>query len=186
MSGRFFALLADRFEGLEDHLNRLDAATGDGDHGSTIMKGLRAAAKDDDPAIAFRKAAGGASGSLFAMVLGALETVLKGEKTLGEALDSAATNIAQIGGGKAGDKTMLDALIPAAKAALKDPDQAAHAAAMAAKDGAKATRAMVARRGRAKYVQGAGVGHLDAGAISIAEILDALDQYSGSRKTGGN
>ncbi|MEM8658774.1 MAG: hypothetical protein AAGF22_11840, partial [Pseudomonadota bacterium] len=60
----FLDALVVRFEGLEDHLNALDAAIGDGDHGTTMLKGLRAAAASPDaPAKAFRKAAGGASGS---------------------------------------------------------------------------------------------------------------------------
>ena len=64
---------ATRFEALEPTLNRLDAATGDGDHGATMVKGLRAAAEaDQEPGTAFRKAAGGASGMLFAQVIDAL------------------------------------------------------------------------------------------------------------------
>ena len=72
----------------------------------------------------------------------------------------------------AGDKTMLDALLPAAKAtSIAD-------AAKAARDGVTATRDMVAKRGRAKYVEGKGVGHIDAGARSVAEILDVFAERS--------
>jgi hypothetical protein len=61
---------------------------------------------------------------------------------------------------------MLDALIPAAGAVdLAGTVKAARA-------GMEATRKMAARRGRAKYVEGAGVGHVDAGAVSVAEILE--------------
>ena len=75
----FFELCVVRFEESEQDLNRLDAAIGDGDHGSTILKGLRAAADDiDDPEKAFRKAAGGASGSLFAQVINALMNITDG------------------------------------------------------------------------------------------------------------
>lgn len=168
MSQAFFISLVRRFEPLEEQLNKLDAATGDGDHGTTILKGLRAAAQaPDNAAKAFRRAAGGASGSLFSLFVGALETVMAGTTPLDAALARAAERIGQMGQAKAGDKTMLDALIPAASAGTD-----ARTAAGAARAGADATRDLAARRGRAKYVEGAGVGHLDAGAVSVAEILE--------------
>lgn len=63
---------------------------------------------------------------------------------------------------------MFDALIPVA---VSSPEAVAQAAREG--EGCEATRAMAAKRGRAKYVEGAGVGHVDAGATSIAEILHA-------------
>ncbi|WP_299828778.1 DAK2 domain-containing protein [uncultured Roseobacter sp.] len=167
----FLALCVTRFEALERELNKLDAATGDGDHGTTILKGLRAAAAvDGAPDKAFRKAAGGASGSLFAQIIAALEKAADGA-SLGEALSQAADRIAMLGQAKPGEKTMLDALIPAAAAA--SPDEAAQAAAT----GRDATRDMPAKRGRAKYVEGAGVGHIDAGATSVAELLAIFAEW---------
>lgn len=159
------ATAAARFKELERELNTLDAATGDGDHGATMLKGLRAAAgAQDAPDKAFRKAAGGASGSLFAQVIAALEKIAGGAP-VGETLNNAAERITLLGQAKAGDKTMLDALIPAAGC-----DTLAEAATAAAQ-GRDATRDMAAKRGRAKYVEGAGVGHIDAGATSVAELL---------------
>lgn len=159
-------IAAARFEVLEHELNTLDAATGDGDHGATMLKGLRAAAAaaHDAPDIAFRKAAGGASGSLFAQVIGALVKIEQGGP-VGEALSHAAERITMLGQAKAGDKTMLDALLPAAACATLAE------AASAASAGRDATQTMAAKRGRAKYVEGAGVGHIDAGATSVAELL---------------
>lgn len=166
MTADFLARLVERFEALEPHLNALDAATGDGDHGTTMLKGLRAAAAATEaPGAAFRKAAGGASGTIFSLLVAALTEA--NAESLPDALKAAATKIAQIGGARAGDKTMLDALLPAALAA-----NATTAAAAAAWHGAEATRPMAAKRGRARYVEGAGVGHLDAGAVSVAEILN--------------
>ena len=174
MTPEFLTLLAERFAILEPQLNRLDAATGDGDHGTTILKGLRAAAATPDtPALAFRQVAGGASGTIFSYVIDAL--VATSAEPLSAALTKAATRIAQIGGAKAGDKTMLDALIPAAQA----PDAAT--AAQAARSGAEATRPMAARRGRARHVEGAGVGHLDPGAVSVAEILELFAATGGGK-----
>lgn len=161
------AHLVHTFAGLEDELNELDAVAGDGDHGSTMLRGLRAAAEGPDPVAAFRRAAGGASGSLFAQVLAALLAHQSG-KPLPEALAIAAERIAAVGQAKPGDRTMLDALIPASK------ESSARAAAEAAKAGAEATRRMPARRGRAKHVENAGLGHLDAGARSVAVMLAVL------------
>lgn len=167
MMQAFLKDLVVRFDGLEDHLNKLDAATGDGDHGSTILKGLRAAADADAaPDKAFRRAAGGASGSLFAVVIAGIAKADAGAD-LGASLQEAADKIAMLGQAKPGDKTMLDALIPASNA--ENPTDAANAAAT----GRDATRDMAAKRGRAKYVEGAGVGHVDAGATTVAEILSA-------------
>jgi dihydroxyacetone kinase-like protein len=158
------ARLAARFAALEDELNALDAVAGDGDHGTTMLRGLRAALGADDPVAAFRSAAGGASGSLFAQLLAALIAHQAGE-TLPDALTRAAARIGAIGQAKPGDRTMLDALVPASQAA--DPLAAARA-------GAEATRAMPARRGRARHVEGAGLGHMDAGARSVVEMLAVL------------
>ena len=163
MTPAFLNRLVLRFEDLEPHLNALDAATGDGDHGATILKGLRAAAEAETPGAAFRMTAGGASGTIFSFVVDAL--MAADATSLPKALATAAARIAQIGGAKAGDKTMLDALIPASLAAD------AAGAALAARQGAEATRPMAARRGRARHVEGAGVGHLDPGAVSVAEML---------------
>lgn len=179
MKGLFDSLVI-RFERLEPMLNGLDAATGDGDHGATMLKGLRAAAAaPDDPAKAFRVAAGGASGSLFGLLVAALDRA--DVAPLGPSLGDAARKIAMVGQAGPGDKTMLDALIPAAEAATAAPERAADAAASAARAGAEATRSMAARRGRAKHVEGAGVGHLDAGAVSVAEMLEAFATKAGGR-----
>ena len=163
----FLRALVDHFEGLEAELNALDAATGDGDHGTTILRGLRAAAADNEnPAKAFRVASGGASGSLFGVFIGALVTAEAAPDKLNGELKRAADRISLLGQAKLGDKTMLDALIPASDAGPGHQD-----AARAAHDGYLATAPLEAKRGRAHYVEGAGKGHLDAGARSVAEIL---------------
>ncbi|WP_299726702.1 DAK2 domain-containing protein [uncultured Tateyamaria sp.] len=170
----FLALCVTRFEALEQELNALDAATGDGDHGATILKGLRAAAAAEDaPEKAFRRAAGGASGSLFAQIIAALAKVEQGSD-LGTALGDAATRITQLGQAQAGDKTLLDALFPASQAA--DPRAAAEAAEL----GRRSTKDMAAKRGRAKHVAGAGVGYVDAGATSVAVLLDVFATWRGT------
>ena len=86
----------------------------------------------------------------------------------------AASNLTPVGKARAGDKSMLDALLPAA-AAMASGNLAA--AARAAADGAQATVPMAARRGRARYIEHAGVGHVDPGAVSIALMLETLAEY---------
>jgi len=172
---KFYRALLTRFETLEGEHNKLDAATGDGDHGSTLVKGLRAIVDNDCelPVKTFRRAAGGASGSLFAELISALDKTLRQEMPLVEALQLAATRISQIGQAVAGDKTMLDALLPAAKS----PDAKVEAVLIAARHGVDATVDMAAKRGRARYVEGGGVGHQDAGATSVAEMLSVFAEH---------
>lgn len=168
MSDALLDHLAAHFADLADELNALDAAAGDGDHGATILRGLRAAAAaESDPVAAFRSAAGGASGSLFAQVLSAALAIRDGAAP-SETLGAAAKRIGALGQAKPGDRTMLDALLPAAEA------DDLSAATRAAVQGAEATAQMAAKRGRARYVEGAGQGHVDAGARSVAEILGML------------
>ena len=173
MSTAFYTALVTHFEALEQDLNKLDAATGDGDHGSTLVKGLRAIVADDRnaPVKVFRRAAGGASGSLFAQLIRAFDQVLHQQQDLSVALQNAADRISQLGQAVAGDKTMLDALLPAAQANNID------AIVKAAQQGADSTIDMIARRGRARYVENGGVGHKDAGATSVAEMLSVFSQY---------
>ena len=185
MSNTFFSALAGRFRELEQPLNALDAATGDGDHGAAMRRGLEAttAADPGTAAQAFRSAAGGASGTLFGALVSGLEATVAGEEDLPSALAHAAGQVAKLGMAKRGDKTMLDALIPAAEAAGAAPNgDAAHAAAEAARRGAEATTQMTARRGRARYVENGGVGHGDAGARSVAEMLSEYERFSKARR----
>ena len=181
MNRAFFSGLAEHFRNLEQTLNALDAATGDGDHGAAMRRGLEAvaAAEPGSAARAFRGAAGGASGTLFGALVGGIEAVLAGRQDLATALSRAARQISSLGMAKQGDKTMLDALIPAAEAASAAPSgAAAQAAAEAAGDGAAATAGMVAKRGRARHVENGGVGHGDAGARSVAEMLAELARFT--------
>ena len=197
MSDAFFSALAERFRELEQPLNALDAATGDGDHGAAMRRGLEAVttaepgtaaqaftgAEPGTAAQAFTGAAGGASGTLFGALVGGLEAALAGDRDLSSALAHAAGQVAKLGMAKRGDKTMLDALVPAAEAAGAALNgDAAQAAAEAARRGAEATTQMAARRGRARYVENGGIGHGDAGARSVAEMLSEYARFSKARR----
>ena len=155
-------------------LNALDAAIGDGDHGSTLVRGLKHAvtAATGARAKAFMRASGGASGTLFGLVLHEIERHLDNGDDLATGLERACARICDLGEVGPGDKSMVDSLAPAAGALAEGKSLAE--AVSAAEEGRDATREMRARCGRAQYVEGGGVGHLDPGAISLAMILETL------------
>jgi dihydroxyacetone kinase-like protein len=105
---------------------------------------------------------------------------------LSTALDAALSGVQRLGAAAEGDKTMVDALTPAAKAlaqAVRDglkTQEALDAAAAAAEEGAKATIPLQAKKGRASYLGPRSVGHEDPGAASTALIFAAL-KAAGSR-----
>ena len=187
----FFNRLHQTFAGKVDHLNALDAAVGDGDHGSTMLRGLTAAvaAEHARRAKAFMRASGGASGTLFGLILVGIETHLerfpdksldqntdkdqdhKRRADLTASLATALERICDLGEVKPGDKSMVDALAAAVPALKSNGLAAAIDAAAAGRD---ATKEMVARRGRAQYVEHGGKGHVDPGAVSVVMFLETL------------
>ena len=185
-------------ESTEQELGRLDAAAGDGDHGAGMVRGFRAAVEaiaDDTgtahhsfnvAGVGFQNAAGGASGALVGGWLIALGTGLPAEDdavdaaAMARAVNAATETLQHMGGAQAGDKTMLDTLIPFSKA-LSDAAQEnstvgiAWAAAMpAAATGMLSTVDMISRRGRASRLGERSRGTQDAGATSIYYVLQAF------------
>lgn len=169
----FFARLHEALADQVTHLNALDAAIGDGDHGSTMLRGLTKAisAEEGRRAKAFMRASGGASGTLFGLILIAVETHLDQGTDLQSSLQTACDRICDLGEVKEGDKSMVDALAPAVAALKSGTLNAAISAAAAGRDG---TKLLVARRGRAQYVEDAGKGHIDPGAVSVVIFLETL------------
>lgn len=112
----YFASLLEQFTARKDELNALDAAVGDGDHGTTMLRGLTRAGEvaDGDRARAFMRASGGASGTLFGLLLLAIERHLVDGADLGAQVRIARGRICELGQVKVGDKSMIDALGPAA------------------------------------------------------------------------
>ena len=186
-----------------DHLVQLDAAIGDGDHGTNMVRGFDAVvqafdADTDTPPgklliLAGRtlvSTVGGASGPLWGSALRSGGRVLGDEATfdgdqLVEVLAAALASVKDLGTAAVGDKTMVDALEPAVDtlrtrlhegAAL---DAALHEAAAAAEAGMRATIPLQARKGRASYLGERSVGHQDPGATSTALIMRALQKAVG-------
>ncbi|MGP9022376.1 dihydroxyacetone kinase subunit DhaL [Streptomyces sp. BR1] len=176
-----------------DRLTELDSAIGDADHGSNLRRGFTAVAavldKDnpDTPGgvltLAGRElisTVGGASGPLYGTLLRRTGKALGdaaevSREQLAQALGAGVAAVAQLGGAAAGDKTMLDALLPAVDA-LGESFAAASAAAEA---GALATVPLQARKGRASYLGERSIGHQDPGATSSALLIGALVEAAG-------
>ncbi|MFD3799028.1 dihydroxyacetone kinase subunit DhaL [Streptomyces californicus] len=171
-----------------DHLTDLDSAIGDADHGSNLQRGfaaVKAVLEKDAPAtpgallaLAGRQlisTVGGASGPLYGTLLRRTGKALGDEaevtqEQFAQAFAAGVASVGQLGGAQAGDKTMLDALLPAAEALALSFDGAADAA----RAGAEATVPMRARKGRASYLGERSIGHQDPGATSAALLVDAL------------
>ncbi|MCX2181342.1 dihydroxyacetone kinase subunit L [Streptomyces sp. SKN60] len=182
-----------------DRLTELDSAIGDADHGANLKRGcaaVTAALEKEPPATpgAVLVAAGrqlistvgGASGPLYGTLLrrtgkalGDAEQVSR--TALAEALAAGVAAVAQLGGAQVGDKTMLDALTPAAEA-LGTSFAAAREAAEA---GALATVPLRARKGRASYLGERSIGHQDPGATSSALLFAALAETAESAEVAG-
>ncbi|MFD9219043.1 dihydroxyacetone kinase subunit DhaL [Streptomyces sp. NPDC060064] len=179
-----------------DRLTELDSAIGDADHGSNLQRGFTAVTavlEKEAPqtpgavlTLAGRQlisTVGGASGPLYGTLLRRTGKALgeDAEVTPGqfaEALGVGVAAVAQLGGAKAGDKTMLDALEPAV-AALGDTTASFAAASEAAEQGALATVPLQARKGRASYLGERSIGHQDPGATSSALLIAALAEVAG-------
>ncbi|MET9675626.1 dihydroxyacetone kinase subunit DhaL [Streptomyces sp. NPDC006482] len=172
-----------------DRLTELDSAIGDADHGANLKRGFAAVTEllaKELPATpgAVLVAAGrqlistvgGASGPLYGTLLRRTgkalgEDAYVGRERLAEAFAAGVAAVSQLGGAQVGDKTMLDALVPAVEA-LRSSFGAARAA---AEEGALATVPLQARKGRASYLGERSIGHQDPGATSSALLFAELD-----------
>lgn len=194
---QIFQALLDRLTAAEEELGKLDAAAGDGDHGTGMTRGMRAAvnalenAPPETPApqlfmqagSAFADAAGGSSGALYGMILTAIGQKIGAAPTATSvvtALTAGRDALAKLGKAKVGDKTMLDTLDPFVTALTAQVTGGAglvaswQAALPAAEAGAAATAQMVAKRGRSSRLAERSLGHPDPGAYSMLYILQAI------------
>lgn len=176
-----------------ERLTALDSPIGDADHGSNLRRGFTAvAATLDEEApgtpgavltLAGRRlisTVGGASGPLYGTLLRRTGKALGdapevSPEQLAEALRAGVDAVRTLGGAAPGDKTMIDALVPAVDA-LGDSFAAARAA---AEEGAEATVPLRARKGRASYLGERSIGHQDPGATSAALLVAALEEAAG-------
>jgi dihydroxyacetone kinase-like protein len=176
-----------------ERLTALDSPIGDADHGSNLQRGFTAVTATlekeapDTPGSVLTLAGrqlistvGGASGPLYGTLLRRTGKALGdaaevSPEQLAEALRTGVEAVRTLGGAQPGDKTMIDALVPAVDA-LGDSFAVARAA---AQEGAEATTPMQARKGRASYLGERSIGHQDPGATSAALLVAALEEAAG-------
>lgn len=169
-----------------ERLTELDAAIGDADHGINMDRGftaVKAALAENAPAeigailktvaSVLIRTVGGASGPLYGTFFLRAGAAMDGTESIGQTelvkmFEAGIQGIEQRGKAAPGDKTMLDALVPALEALRRDGLAAAVAAAEA---GMLATIPMQARKGRASYLGARSVGHQDPGATSAWLLL---------------
>lgn len=176
-------------EGAEGLLTEIDSKFGDADHGLTMSKIARAISQaveesqGGDAAMAVMGLNGGSAVPLWNTWLDGLqEAAPEGDEVdvagLKAMFAHAFEALDEISGDKAGDKTMMDALIPASKAIAAYQGQEAgglfEAAAKAAQAGAEASKGFVAKYGRAKSYKEQTIGTPDAGAVSMAYFFRGL------------
>jgi dihydroxyacetone kinase-like protein len=201
------AVIEEMAAAMEEHrraLTRLDSEIGDGDHGNNMHRGFQAALErleatnPQSPADALKAVStaliskvGGAAGPLYGTAFLRASTALSGKEDLSpedvaEAVGAALSGVKQRGKAEEGDKTMVDALAPAAEAAKEAASAGSgagevfRAAAEAAGEGAEATVELTAKRGRASYLGERAAGHMDPGARSSFLLLDAAARALGA------
>jgi phosphoenolpyruvate---glycerone phosphotransferase subunit DhaL len=188
----------------EQYFCELDAVVGDGDFGYSLARGFEQVRDGwdefdrSDPGTFIKRVAvvitsrvGGTSGPIWGTALLRAGVAIGDKSRVSPddvivALDAAIAGIKQRGGAEVGEKTLLDALVPATetlRTALAESDgsragtaAAIEAAAVTARDAAEGTRNMIAQRGRAAYSGERSIGTLDAGAVAIAVMLEQLAQ----------
>jgi dihydroxyacetone kinase-like protein len=198
----FAAAVTEKREVLTD----LDSAIGDGDHGINMDRGMQAVlagldargevvdAAETTPGevgallksvgMTLVSTVGGAAGPLYGTLFLEMGKCVAGESELGvarwaAALDAGVRGVRARGKAEPGDKTMVDALVPAAEALAAagasglSLEEALRQAASAAEQGMKATVPLVARKGRASYLGERSAGHQDPGATSSWLLMRA-------------
>ncbi|WP_162914066.1 dihydroxyacetone kinase subunit DhaL [Taklimakanibacter lacteus] len=197
---KMFNGIAEALEADKERLCALDGVIGDADHGIAMALGF-AAARDalasldvaatsptqifNTAAKSFLNAVGASSGPLYATAMMRAGAAMKEKSTLAAAdiagmIEAMARGIQDRGKAEIGEKTMVDAWAPAAaaaaeaKAAGKDATAILSAALSAARDGAEATKSMIAGKGRSSRLGERALGHIDPGAASAVTILEAM------------
>ncbi len=192
-------LACERIIAAEPMLSQADRDLGDGDHGMGMERGMRAAIEKLNAAevesiekafsnvgMAMMSSMGGASGAIFGTFFRNGGKALNGKDAFTAAelaafLQAGVDGVKQRGGAAVGDKTCVDAMEPAAIKAAEVTGQslpeAIQAVAAATEAGKEASKAMVAKFGRAKTLGEGCIGFPDAGACSIVVIMDAFRDF---------
>lgn len=189
-------LMADIIIENEVYFCELDAVAGDGDFGMSLSKGFKQIKTEWDTlekenigvflkncGMIITEYCGGASGPIWGSAFRSMAKYAQDREELnvleiGELLSEAVEGIQKRGGAKLGDKTLLDALIPAAEAIKnnynKEFFESMKEGAKAAREGAEKTKEISASKGRASYVGDRSLNHPDAGAMAIGVIFNSI------------
>jgi len=193
---RMLVKVCDTVASNQELLSKLDSFVGDGDHGVTVARGFTAVknrlltTSDISTTLLLEavgdtlsETMGGAIGPIFGALFSGMATHatdLIGADDMAAMFRAGLESVTLIGGAKQGDSTLVDALAPAVYAmenatsnfsTLRDSMQDASKAARA---GAEATRDMIAKKGRAKFLQEKSLGYQDAGATSMAIVIETM------------
>jgi dihydroxyacetone kinase-like protein len=195
---RFLLVLAARIMNEKDHLNKLDAACGDGDFGIGMYLGFKSVqeAVEEQTAggisallswtgSAVLSSVGGASGPIFGTFFTEMGQRAKGKSEirlgdLATMLNASLEGVCLRGRAKVGDKTLVDALEPAVRSLREAASHktellpALQAMVEASKRGCDSTANLVAKHGKAKYLGEQAVGHIDPGAYVVQVIFETL------------
>jgi len=175
------------------YLVRLDTAIGDGDHGTNMDRGMKKAVEKLDSTdggdigadlknigMALVSSVGGAAGPLYGTLFLQMGSASAGKSELDldgwtAAVEAGVKGVQARGKAEPGDKTMVDALLPAIDALREGGDlgEALNRSADAAEEGMKGTIPLEARKGRASYLGPRSIGHQDPGATSSYLLLRA-------------
>ena len=192
--------ITDTFEEHREELCGYDRAIGDGDHGESMARGTKAGYEaickmaDEISVFEYFKTygramlatIGGAIGPIFSTVIMELGRSAKASGEIGAdeyvaGLRKAADKGMDLGGAVPGDKTLVDALVPAAEAAEKEREKSfeeiADAVQLAARAGVERTVHMQAKMGRSHFLREKSVGHQDAGATSLYIMLKCICEF---------
>ncbi len=185
----------------ERYLCVLDSEVGDGDHGVTVARGFKGVLESleksepqnmegvfEQVSTALSASMGGAIGPIFGSIFKGAALAVKekeeiGADTFAKMLEMGLAKVMRVGGAKPGDRTLVDALNPAADAAKGCAgsggtlSQCAKAAADAAKKGVEETKKMIAKKGRARFLGEKSIGHQDAGATTMMIVLESMADF---------
>lgn len=192
--------VANKIEEEKDFLTKLDNEIGDGDHGVNLARGFLEVDKVIDSLIdklpsdimksvgmTLISKVGGASGPLYGTAFLKLSMSFKDKEDINLndfliAFNDAIDGIKMRGKSNQGEKTMLDAMIPAYEAMLKENSEGKPikevllAGVKEANNGVEYTKTIIATKGRASYVGERSIGHQDPGATSFTMMLEELSK----------
>lgn len=193
---QMFICAASLLKDKSGYLSEIDSKFGDGDHGVTINKIANLIDEKvsqwenesisefiEDLGDSIMAVNGGSAGPLYGTMIGGMAVPLNDEteidcNMLKEMLKSMVSEMEDITTAKVGDKTMMDALIPAVEKAQsgRDVKEVMELAALGASEGAKASENFVSKFGRARSYKEQTIGTPDAGAVSTSVLFEGLSK----------